>query len=326
MTHRQHRLCLVVLLVASFSLRIGYCAVTTGLGEMGSSYREYTTAAQRLLTHHTILSPLVPMSVIGEPSALLPPLYTSIVATVYWLTGIESFWSTFILKSVNALASTIVVLLVYLISHRITGRARFGWLAAIIATMNPTMIGFTDYIWDTSLFTLGVTLTVWMALNLSDQSFHWLRWSCFGLWLGLLALLNPALTVTYPLLVLWPLHRTGNMRLRVVFRAVIFCVGGWLIAIAPWTMRNYVQFDTFMYVRSGLGLEFWLGVCPEADAFGAEVYNAQYPLNNPEIQAHLAQIGENAFINESGSRAVDAIKTDPIRYLRLSAIRIVDYW
>ncbi len=326
MTQRQHRLCLGALLVVAFTLRIGYCSVTSGLGEMRPSYREYVTAGQRLLTRHTLESPLVPLSIASKPSALMPPLYAGIVATIYGLTGIESYWSILILKSVNILASTMTVWLVFMIMLRITAQPTYSWIAAIVVTINPAMIGFTDFIWDTNLFAFAATLTIWFAIHLSNQPFTWTRWSGYGFWLGGLALLNPALTMAYPLLVLWPLHRSGRLQPRVVCRAVTFCVCGWLIAIAPWTIRNYIQFDKVMYIRSGLGLEFWLGACPEADTNGAEVYNAQYPLNNQSIQAHVSQVGENHFIAECGKRASDAIKRDPIRYTRLVAIRTLDFW
>ena len=35
-----------------------------------------------------------------------------------------------------------------------------GWVAAVIVTINPTLAGYTDYIWDTSLFALGVAVTL----------------------------------------------------------------------------------------------------------------------------------------------------------------------
>ncbi len=326
MTHRQHRLWLGVLLLVAFALRIGYCSVTSGLGDMRASYREYVTAGQRLLINHALESPLVPMSNASEPSALMPPLYAGIVATIYGLTGVESYSSTFILKSVNIMASTITVWLVFLIARCITAQSTYGWIAAIVVTIHPAMIGFTDFIWDTSIFACGATLTIWFAIHISNKPFTWIRWSGYGFWLGGLALLNPSLTIAYPLLVLWPLHRSGALQTRVVCRAVTYCVCGWLIAIAPWTIRNYIQVNKLLYVRSGLGLEFWLGVCPEADTNGAEVYDAQYPLKNHMIQSHVSQVGENNYITECGNRAIDVIKKDPIRYIRLIAIRTVDFW
>jgi hypothetical protein len=87
-----------------------------------------------------------------------------------------------------------------------------------------------------------------------------------------------------------------------------------------------MQFDELMYVRGGFSIELWLGVCPEADAHGAAVYPAQFPLSNDEVQKHVASIGERAFIQECDERARAAIAADPNRFIRLIFIRIVDYW
>ncbi|UCE59433.1 MAG: hypothetical protein JSU63_18565 [Phycisphaerales bacterium] len=325
MTRSYQSVCLATLLVAALVLRIGYCVVVSGLGESPSSYREYVIAGQRLLTHGTLVSPFVPDESTSEPSSLLPPAYATLVAGVYGVLGVETPTATAALKIVNALASTLVVLFAFLIARRMFN-GWIAWLAAHVTAVNPMMIGFTDYIWDTSLFTLGVVLTVWVALRLSERSFGCAVWTGYGLFLGGLALLNPALTIVYPFLVLWPLHRAKCWHLRHVVRPVAASVLGWLVAITPWTVRNYVHFHELSYIRGGFGLELWLGVCPEADAHGSAVYRTQFPLKNPDVQNRVAEIGERAFIAESGNRAREAIAADPVRYLKLTSIRFVDYW
>ena len=172
----------------------------------------------------------------------------------------------------------------------------------------------------------SLAVSAWMSLRLSIGPMRWLRWLALGLWLGMLALLNPSLTIAYPFLVLWPLWRTRPSRIRVQLRPVAATVAGWLVAITPWTMRNYVQFNELMYVRGGFPLDLWLGVCPEADAHGMAVFPAQFPLNNDEVQSHVASIGERRFIHECDERARAAIAADPRRFVRLISIRIVDYW
>ena len=147
-----------------------------------------------------------------------------------------------------------------------------------------------------------------------------------GLWLGVLALLNPALTIAYPFLVLWPLRRSRPFHARGVVRGVGMAVLGWLLAITPWTVRNYMEFGQLIYVRYGFPLELWVGVCPEADAQRGAVYTHQFPLNNDDVQREVAAIGEQAFIQDRGERAKAAIAADPWRYARLVALRAVDYW
>lgn len=316
----------VVLFLLALLLRMAYCESTQGLGHFSDrGYTEYVVAGGRLLEGGTIVSPLIRERTPTEPSALLPPGYTALVAGVYAWWGVETTASTAVLQVINAIALALSALLAYDLARRLAGPTA-ALSAGLIATINPLLIGFTDYVWDTGLFALGVTLGVWFSWYLSQARRSLWAWLGFGLYLGALALLNPALTITYPLLVLWPLLRTRGGGLGTVVRGVLLTVVGWLIAIAPWTIRNYVQFDELIYVRGGFALELWLGVCPEADAHGADVYSARFPLNSADVQRRIAEIGERAFITECGRQARAAITADPWRSVRLVAVRCVDYW
>jgi len=288
-------------------------------------YREYILAGQRLLERGTLVSPLITEQPTTAPSALLPPAYAGLVAAMYGVLGTETFAATLALQLINAVATSVTVLLVFLIARRLAG-APSAWAAALIATINPTLFGFTTYAWDTSLFCLGVAVAVWISQRLSDKYTGWDRWAGFGLYLGGLALLNPALTIAYPFLVLWPLTKSQGWRLGPMFGPVVLTICGWLIAITPWTIRNYIHFGELMYIRSGLMLEVWLGVCPEADTDPPAVYTRQFPLVSAEAQRRIASIGERAFIEECGERARAAIADNPWRFARLIAIRAVDYW
>lgn len=318
---------LALLIFAAFALRMVYCSVTIGLGRSlppHQYHREYIITARGLVEHATLVSPLILEDATAAPSALMPPLYAGLVAAVYRLLGIETFAATLVLQIINAIATSLTVVFVFLIARRLGGVAA-AWVAALVVTINPTLFGYTTYMWDTSIFALGVTLSVWISLRLSEQPAHWRSWLGFGLFLGGLALLNPSLTIAYPFLVLWPISKSHGWRLRPMLSAVGCTVLGWLVVIMPWTVRNYVHFDELTYVRSGLMLELWLGVCPEADADGAAVYRNQFPLLNDEIQRKVASIGERAFVKECGQRRA-AIAADPWRMVRLIAVRVVDYY
>ena len=323
--NRRH-VALIALLTAAFAVRIAFCAYRGTLGESPAGhYREYVTSASRLLAHGILVSPMILDEQNLAPSSLMPPAYVALVAIVYKVFGIETTAATLVLQAINALATTLAVLMVFLIARRLGGE-RAGWVAALIAAANPLLYGYTDVIWDTSLLTLAVGVTVWFVLYLSERPVGWRVFFFFGLWLGALAMLNPALSIAYPVIVLWPMIRLKSWTYRRLTVGVAAAVLGWAMAITPWTVRNYGHSSQLLYIRSGFMLELWLGVCPEADTDGAAVYPNQYPLNNDEVQKHITEIGETAFIAECGERAKDAIAKDPLRFLRLCAVRAVDYW
>lgn len=292
---------------------------------MGEHYREYIVSGQRLIEHRTLTSPFITSDSATTPSALLPPVYAGVVAAVYRLLGTETVRATLALQVVNAMATSMIVLFVFLITRRVGGSPA-AWIAALLAAINPMLFGFTAYIWDTSVFCFGAAFGVWLAVRLSAGPVSWPGWLGFGVYLGALALLNPALTIAYPLLVLWPLSNVHGWRLRPMLAPIGMTVCGWLVAIMPWTVRNYVHFGELIYIRNGFTHELWLGVCPEAETNPAEVYRRQFPLLNEEAQARVNSIGEQAYIKECSRRAGAAISADPSRFARLIALRAVDYW
>ncbi len=314
----------LAVVVLAFLIRTGYCVwVNRGPDPFESRYREYIITGQRLLDYKAFLSPLIADPSRADHSALMPPLYTVWVAGVYSIFGIESSWSTVALQVANSLALSLACGLVFCLAHAIGGR-RAAWVAGLVAATNPVLIGFTNYIWDTSFFALGVTLTVGLSYRLSKIRFRPVYFFGFGVWLGILALLNPALTLAYPLLVLYPARALTAK--RQLLQGVGAALLGWMVAILPWTIRNYVQFEELVYVRSGFMHEVWLGVAPEADRAGADVFRNNFPLNNPEVARQVAEIGENQFLKQRGEQARQAIAADPGRFAKLIFMRTVDYW
>lgn len=323
---RTLRLSAPAVFLLALTIRIGYCAWThRGPYPFQHHYREYIVAGQRLLENNAFLSPLMSDGAPAEVSGLMPPLYTLWVAGVYGLFGVESTTSIWTIELANAAALSLACMFVFLIAGALAG-SRAAWIASMFATFNPALIGYANYVWDTSFFALAVTLSVWFSIQLRTRSPRIVEYLLFGGWLGFVALLNPALTPAYPLLVLFPLWQ-GRQKTPApaVFCGVLFAVLGWMITLTPWTIRNYVQLGKLHYVRSGLMLEVWMGVVPEADHAGGSVYRTHFPLNNPEMARHVAEIGENKYLAECGERARRAIAEDPVRFRKLVGMRTIDY-
>ncbi len=325
---RSERFGLFCLLACALAVRLAYCHWSGGIGRsVPDCFREYAIVAEQFLSHGVLSSPLVSSAQPNpQPSDLLPPAYVGIVALTFKLLGTQTFAAILALHLLNATATSLAAVVAVLIARRLAGNVA-GWLAGVLVTLHPLAVGYTDYIWDTALFTLGVALSIWGSLRLSAEpirrtgSFFW-----FGVGLGLLAMLNPAWTPAYPLLVLWPLaRRRAELLPRQALKATGLAMIGWALALAPWTARNYLNVGQLSYVRGGLGFEFWLGVCPEVDGDG-NVYLSQYPLLNAAQQQRVTTLGEQAFVREASTRAWNAIRADPMRFARLSWWRLNDFW
>lgn len=309
-----------LLVLFALGLRGAFCAVR------GTEYPvEYRVAAQRLLTHGTLTSPLSENESDTTPSSLMPPVYVAFVAVVFLALGPDTPLAQFVLLGVNAAATALVVPLLFGIVRTLFGE-RAAWRAAVLAAIHPVLIRYTTFIWDTNLFTLAVVVTLCYACRLRKPHVPPLSWLLFGAMLGGVALLNPALTVTYPMLVLWPATSSTGWRARSVSRAVLFTLVGWAVVLTPWTVRNYIHFDRLIYVRGGFDLELWLGAAPEVDDRSGRVYPARFPLANAAEQERFQSLGETAYLDQCGANAREAILRDPARYAKLVLIRWVDFW
>ncbi|UCE61482.1 MAG: glycosyltransferase family 39 protein [Phycisphaerales bacterium] len=317
---------LILLALAALAIRLGYCAASGELGQTPDKYgTEYVLVGERLLQHGTMVSPLILGDGTNEPSCLMPPVYAGIVAAVYRIFGNRSVTSAAVLQTLNAAATAVAALVVFFVAQRL-GDRRAGWIAALVVAVNPLCIIYTGMFWDTGLFTLAVGVVVLLVLRLEDRTITWSRGIAFGAVLGVVALINPALTIAYPLLVLWMLTRKGPIRLTPLLRGIAAVIIGWLVVIAPWTIRNYIHFEELVYIRSGLGLELWLGACPEADEARGRVFHARFPTLNPAEQERLVEMGEAAYLEDCKEKALAAIDANPWTNLKLASLRLVDYW
>ena len=320
---------LLALMMVALVFRFGAIEWRSGLGVTPPSGREYIHVGQRLLTFGTQVTPLTHEARADHwtsgPSCVMPPLYGAIVAGVYQVLGVESFAATFVLHGINAAATSLAVLVVFVVAIRIADR-RAAWIAAVLCALNPVIAGYADWIWDTSLFALGVILAVCFAQRLSQQRVTAWRGLAFGAYLGILAQLNPALTTAYPLLVLWAVTQSSGWRCRPLAVGVAACVVGWLVAITPWTIRNHTHFDQFIYIRGGGGMDLWLAACPEAEGSRHHTFDAHFPLKNDEVHQELWEVGERTFLADRRAKAIQSISEQPGRFTWLAAQRGVCYW
>ncbi len=315
---------LLPMLVVVVSL--GYGVATRRLGQPPiTDYWEYAVTASRLLKHGTVISALIPGDDETAPSNLQPPAYTALVACVYAVLGDQTPASTLALQLINVLAAAGTVSLASSAARRLFG-IRAGWCAGFVTAIHPNVFRFTMFIWDTSVFTCAVALSVWIAACWPADSKLNRRWVAYGLLLGALAHLNPSLTTSYPLLILWPASRVFGWRPGSLLRASTLALLGWAVAIAPWCLRNHTHFDRWSYIRGGLGLEFWLGFCPEADGTPAEAFHGCFALKNDAERQRAIALGEQAYYDDCMNRARLEMNADPRRVVRLISTRFVDYW
>jgi 4-amino-4-deoxy-L-arabinose transferase-like glycosyltransferase len=155
--------------------------------------------ARSIATGHGFSSPY---SEPTGPTALIPPVYTYLLAGVFKIFGVYTTASALVMLTLNNLFSSLTCVPVYLIARRIFG-IRVAVLAGWLWAFFPYSIALSNaVVWETSLTTLLLTLLVLFTLKL-EYSESLGEWIGYGLLWGISALASPVILSTLPFLGAW---------------------------------------------------------------------------------------------------------------------------
>jgi 4-amino-4-deoxy-L-arabinose transferase-like glycosyltransferase len=183
----------------------------------------------------------------GGPTALRPPGYPVLLGALYALSGD----SVTLGRLAGAALGALAVLLLYLISRTIWGR-RTALFAAALAAVFPPLVLLSEELLSESLF-IALELAAVLAVFRFRRSGGLLRWAvAAGALCGIASLTrNVGLVLVLPIAIgLW----TGRPRLRAdALAAPATTLLTALLVLAPWTIRNEIEFGRFIPVSSGTG-------------------------------------------------------------------------
>jgi len=275
-----------VLFVLAFAVRASYASLKLW---WSSDSDEYLTLARSIAFHHSF-------SLTTGPTALRPPLYPFLIATVWWT---ESAPVTVVIL-VQVICGAATVVLVYLIaggrfSHRV------ALLAALGATFAPMTVHYTAVILSETVFTFLITLGFfWWGRN---------RGVAGGVVFGLAALTRITILPFLGGLLLLSLLPPWRQQRRLY---VLIFVSAMMIA-SVWVIRNAVVFKRFILIQSrSYGVNFFAGTI-ETQLYGDDVWTKV----NKEIISNTDKAQDDADRDRKFVQlAIDRIKKDPSQYLR----------
>lgn len=167
-----------------------------------------------------------------------PPLYP------YFLAGMIQLVVSFqAVKWVQVLLGALLVPAVALVAARVGG-SRVGFLAGAMAVFYPVLVWHCTHFWSEVLL---LTLLWWgfERVLAADANGRTAAAVAAGLLFGLAILTRETLLYFAPLVGLWlAWRRPARFRLAAAF--VLACA----ITVAPWTVRNYLVFGSFVPVAT----------------------------------------------------------------------------
>jgi 4-amino-4-deoxy-L-arabinose transferase-like glycosyltransferase len=256
-------------------------------------------------------------------------LITACIAPVYpflWAAGIKllhlgSFGATLFAQVMNSAFSAATGWPIFAIGKRVFGE-KIGLASAWLWALFPYSILLAlEWTWDQSLAALTLALVVSATFSLAE-SMSPVAWTGYGLLWGFAALVNPTLCLLLPFFLGWLIIRRGGFRgpaFALAARAVVVFV----LAVLPWTIRNYFAIDGVVFVKSNFGLEFWLGNNPAVkDVYAPELH----PASNASERLLLVFTGEPNYNRAKERQAVSYIEKNPHAFLKNLFDRFLDTW
>jgi 4-amino-4-deoxy-L-arabinose transferase-like glycosyltransferase len=277
----------------------------------------FARIARSIVSGHGFGSPFADTGL----SALLPPVYSYLLAGIFKIFGIETKASVIAALSLNSVFSAVTCVPVFLLAKRAFGArvakwAGWGW------AFSPYGVYYgADWAWSTCLVTLELACLFLMAWRLEDSS-RKRDWLLFGLFGGISALTEPVVLAVIPFLGLWTIYR----RYRKAQSWKVPMLSAALSALAvmsPWFVRNYELFHRFIPVRSGYGLELYIGNNGYTQHW---VNRSLHPNHSDAELAEYERVGEMAYMDHKAQQAKDFIRSHPAWFAWMTFRRIVYMW
>jgi 4-amino-4-deoxy-L-arabinose transferase-like glycosyltransferase len=277
--------------------------------------------ARALAGGHGFSSPVWPIT---GPTAMVPPLYTFLLAGIFKLFGTYTLASGFIILTLNSLFSSLNCIAVYFSARYALG-ARAARIAAWTWALYPFAIYFSaDRVWEYALTSLLFTTCFCLAQRLHAAG-KWPAWAGFGLLYGITAQSNPCVLSVFPFLLafaLWRARVPSPRRLLLGTSAVAALV----VALAPWTLRNYRVLHVLCPVRDDYWINIYAGNYNNSSPINPPSNPSAHPPSNPaEMQKFLA-MGEVPYLAEKHALAAQWIRSHPGDFFRAVRRRVLYYW
>ena len=361
---RSHHHWLIIILFIAISLRVA-AAFYLGdyVDPMPGTYDQvsYDRLAQRVLDGYGFTFDKLwwPYTRAGEPTAHWSYLYTLYLAGVYGLVG----YHPLVARLIQAvLVGALMPWLVYRLGCRHFGR-QVGLVASGVMACYAYFVYYAATLMTESFYIIGVFWVLDIAGQLGRAGECWpaprQQGLLLGLALGVTVLLRQVFLLFIPVLFTWLLWRSfryqtspgsagpiaeensevggsslrprglmANLRnnpyvrmMSILLTATVIL----LVAIAPWTFRNYLAFDRFVLLNTNAGFAFFWSNHP--------IHGQNYPADLPDWSSYVELIPpELLSLNEAEldqtllNRGFGFIEDDPRRYLMLSISRFDDYF
>lgn len=255
------------------------------------------------------------------PTAHMPPFHPALLAGIYHLLG-PTLAAGYVTWLVLIASDGAMWGMLPWLATRLGLSPGAGLLAGLAGALLPRWPGYVE---APSAIAIGLMLVSFLS-----------RWEgpgptragslLVGAAIGAAFHVSPSLLPVAVGLLAWEAlgaaRRSGPGRTALV-------VAGMALACVPWTLRNQRAIGGLFFVRSNFGLELRMGNHDGAGAnldLSARGGTERHPRTDEAEARKVAELGELAYMRAAGREARAWIAAHPGEFLRLTALRVLQFW
>ena len=253
-----HRYWLLSILAVALFIRIlaAFYLGNTVTGLSGAQDEiTYSMLGQRFASGHGMTFPenWYPWIKADAPQSYFSYTISLYLAGIYTLFGYQPI----VARLITGVLSTLLVLMIYLVAKRLFGE-RVALISSAIAAVYAYLIFYGVTLITETPFMLALVIAIYVALRVKEQPSVGL-WVTLGVTLAMTILLRMAVIAFVPVLLLWlALELRDRTQLKMLFIPVLIIV----LAVLPFTIRNYLLWNNFVLMQTQFGHVFWNGNHP----------------------------------------------------------------
>jgi hypothetical protein len=252
------------------------------------------------------------------PSAWQPPVLPCILAGILWVCGGSHAGTTIVVVILQSCILVATGILVMALAHSKAGRvgANAAALVYLIAVTSHFQLCF-QFTHDCWLVLLGIDVIV-LGLCILRPMSDWKSAAGWGLFGGLCTLTSPILGLT------WAMCTVGVAiceRALSRFGVALFVAA---LALAPWTIRNYLIFGRLIPVKANLAYELYQSHCLQQEGLLRGSTFSFHPFRaHRQERKEYERLGESAYLELKWRQFSESVQADPADYVRRLGERFV---
>jgi len=245
-----------------------------------------------------------------------PPAYPFFISIAYFIFG----QSARAVRIIQALLDSGLCVLIYWLSNKLFNR-RTALIAALFSASYLLFIKAASCLLTESVFTFVLFLMI-IYIWKSKERFSYFNAAILGLLITVLVLIKGIMLLFLPFLLIaaavtryYRFINFADFAKRTALMIAVF-----ILTMSVWVYRNYRVYNAFVPVSTQTGWAFYDSYFPrDGKIFGVNAFD-------DNVRYGLSLKSQTKMSNYLAKKAVEFIKKNPLKVLRLEFLKILYFW